>query len=47
LWRLPALGLDLKDLGAGIDAYARRLFTTPLFQRTLSDAERLLGGDSG
>lgn len=47
LWRLPALGVDLKDLGAGIDAYARRLFTTPLFQRTLSDAERLLGGDSG
>jgi RNA polymerase-associated protein len=47
LWRLPAYGLVLKDLGAGIDAYARRLFTTPLFQRTLSEAERVLVGDAG
>lgn len=47
LWRMPALGLSLKDLGAGIDSYARRLTTTPLFQRTLSEAERALGGETG
>lgn len=47
LWRLPALGIGLKDLGAGIDGYARRLTTTPLFQRTLTEAERALGGDPG
>lgn len=47
LWRLPALGLALGDLGDGIDAYARRLFTTPLFQRTLSEAERAMAGDAG
>lgn len=42
LWRLPAGGIGLRDLGAGIDGYAQRLFQTPLFQRTLSDAERAL-----
>lgn len=42
LWRLPAIGLPIAQLGAGIDAYAQRLFQTPLFQRTLSDAERAL-----
>lgn len=42
LWRLPAVGISLHDLGAGIDGYAQRLFNTPLFQRTLSDAERAL-----
>lgn len=42
LWRLPALGLELRDLGAGIDGYSRRLFNTPLFQRTLTEAERAL-----
>lgn len=44
LWRLPAAGLRLRDLGPGIDAYAQRLFNTPLFQRTLSDTERALAG---
>ena len=44
LWRLPAAGLKLRDLGPGIDAYAQRLFNTPLFQRTLSDTERALAG---
>ena len=42
LWRLPALGLELRDLGAGIDGYGRRLFNTPLFQRTLTESERAL-----
>lgn len=42
LWRLPACGIPLHDLGAGIDGYAQRLFGTPLFQRTLSDVERAL-----
>ena len=44
LWRLPAAGLKLRDLGPGVDAYAQRLFNTPLFQRTLSDTERALAG---
>ncbi|GMU43354.1 MAG: stringent starvation protein A [Xanthomonadales bacterium PRO6] len=44
LWRLPAAGLKLRELGAGIDAYAQRLFNTPLFQRTLTDSERALAG---
>lgn len=44
LWRLPAAGLKLRDLGPAIDAYAQRLFNTPLFQRTLSDTERALAG---
>lgn len=42
LWRLPACGIALHDLGAGIEGYAQRLFNTPLFQRTLSDTERAL-----
>lgn len=42
LWRLPSVGIKLADLGVGIDAYAQRLFNTPLFQRTLSEAERAL-----
>ena len=42
LWRLPAAGLPWHALGAGIESYAQRLLTTPLFQRTLSDAERAL-----
>lgn len=44
LWRLPAIGLNLRELGAGIDGYAQRLFHTPLFQRTLTDSERALAG---
>lgn len=44
LWRLPAAGLRLRELGAAIDAYAQRLFNTPLFQRTLTDNERALAG---
>lgn len=44
LWRLPAAGLKLRELGHGIDAYAQRLFNTPLFQRTLSESERALAG---
>lgn len=43
LWRLPSVGVVLRDLGPGIDAYAHRLFQTPLFQRTLSETERALG----
>lgn len=43
LWRLPSVGIALRELGPGIDAYAQRLFQTPLFQRTLSDSERSLG----
>lgn len=43
LWRLPSVGIALRELGPGIDAYAQRLFQTPLFQRTLSDSERALG----
>ena len=42
LWRLPAAGISLHDLGGAIDSYAQRLFNTPLFQRTLSDAERAM-----
>lgn len=42
LWRLPSIGLPLKELGPSIDAYATRLFQTPLFQRTLTDSERAL-----
>lgn len=42
LWRLPACGIPLHDLGASVEGYARRLFNTPLFQRTLSDSERAL-----
>lgn len=44
LWRLPATGLKLRELGVGIDTYAQRLFNTPLFQRTLTDNERALAG---
>lgn len=40
LWRLPAVGIGLKELPPGIDSYAQRLFQTPLFQRSLTDAER-------
>jgi len=42
LWRLPAAGLFWRELGTGIESYAQRLLNTPLFQRTLSDAERVL-----
>lgn len=42
LWRLPSIGLALADLGPGIESYAQKLFQTPLFQRSLSDAERAL-----
>lgn len=42
LWRLPSAGIKWRDLGPAIDAYAQRLFNTPLFQRTLSEAERKL-----
>lgn len=42
LWRLGSIGIPLRELGAGIDAYAHKLFPTPLFQRTLSDPERAL-----
>ncbi len=42
LWRLPSIGLALRELGPSIDAYATRLFQTPLFQRTLTEPERTL-----
>ena len=42
LWRLPAAGISVHDLGGAIDSYSQRLFNTPLFQRTLSDAERAM-----
>jgi RNA polymerase-associated protein len=42
LWRLPRIGLPLRDLGTNIESYANRLFQTPLFQRTLTDTERAL-----
>lgn len=42
LWRLRSAGLSTRQLGVGIDAYAQRLFPTPMFQRTLTDAERAL-----
>jgi stringent starvation protein A len=45
LWRLPGVGVKLRELGAGIDGYAQRMFNTPLFQRTLSEAERALAVD--
>lgn len=44
LWRLPSVGIVLRELGPGIEAYAHRLFQTPLFQRTLSETERALSG---
>ncbi len=42
LWRLACIGIPLRSLGPGIEAYAQKLFPTPLFQRTLSDPERAL-----
>jgi RNA polymerase-associated protein len=44
LWRLPAVGIERATLPPAIDAYAQRLFPTPLFQKTLSEAERTLAG---
>jgi len=42
LWRLPSVGIRVQSIGPNIEAYAKRLFQTPLFQRTLSDPERAL-----
>ena len=42
LYRLPSIGIPLRSLGAGVEAYAHKLFPTLLFQRTLSDPERAL-----
>ncbi len=42
LWRLPSVGIRLKSIGPNIEAYANKLFQTPLFQRTLSEPERAL-----
>lgn len=44
LWRLPAVGIERATLPPAIDVYAQRLFPTPLFQKTLSEAERTLAG---
>lgn len=46
LWRLPAHGMALSELGGGIEAYAAKLFPTPLFQRSLSEGERALSASA-
>jgi RNA polymerase-associated protein len=42
LWRFPSFGLDLKDLPREIRAYAKRVFSRPTFQASLTDIEREL-----
>lgn len=40
LWRLPVLGIVLPDQGKAIEKYAKRLFSRPAFQASLSDFEK-------
>lgn len=40
LWRLPSLGIDFSEQGAGINQYAQRLFKREAFAISLSNAER-------
>jgi len=40
LWRLPSLGIDIKQLGTAISIYAERLFSREAFQQSLSDEEK-------
>ncbi|MEN8213654.1 MAG: glutathione S-transferase N-terminal domain-containing protein [Pseudomonadota bacterium] len=41
LWRLPALGIELKGAGSGqVLGYAKRLFERPCFARSLTEEEK-------
>jgi RNA polymerase-associated protein len=42
LWRLPAYGIVLPERAAAIRQYAKRVFSRPSFQASLSNAEREL-----
>jgi RNA polymerase-associated protein len=41
LWRMPSIGIDLKDANDDvINNYAQRMFNRPGFRRSLSEAEK-------
>lgn len=43
LWRLPALGIELKGAGSGqVLGYAKRLFERPCFAKSLTEEEKEL-----